>query len=725
MKQVLIRQGQAVVEEIPAPRAHPGAVLVRTAYSCISAGTEMSGLRASGAPLWKRVLEKPSRLKKVWTVAQSEGLRRTWAKVHDQVATGQPTGYSAAGTVVEVGAGVMDLGVGDAVACAGAQCAYHAEWICVPRNLVVSIPDGLEQDLASTVTLGAIALQGLRRAQPTLGECFVVIGLGILGQLATQLLRANGCRVIGVDLDRNRIELARSLGMECGVHPDDGEDVQQVARLTDGAGADGVLITAATPSDAVVAAAFRMCRKKGRVVLVGDVGLQLNRADFYEKELDFLISTSYGPGRYDRRYEEEGLDYPLGFVRWTENRNMTEYLRLLAQQKVRVRELIGRTWPVEQAGEAYQRLQAPDRPLIALLHYPSQAAAAPLSKVILSPAQAAPNGASRVRLALIGAGGFAKAMHLPNLKALKDRVELRAVASRTGHNAMSVAREYAAAYATTDYEQVLADKDIDAVLIATRHDTHASLVLAALEAGKHVLVEKPLALTRAELAAIQAFFEKRAGQEAPLLLTGFNRRFSPFARRIRELIQQRTNPMILNYRMNAGYLPLDHWVHGPEGGGRNRGEACHIYDLFTFLTGARISGVSATAIQPATAHYSRTDNFVATLAFDDGSIATLTYTALGDSSYPKELMEIYVDGKVLVLEDYKSLATAGMRGSKLSFTRQEKGQTTELTEFLDLILNGGQSPMPLWQQVQATEIALTVDECIHRSADDNELRQPS
>jgi threonine dehydrogenase-like Zn-dependent dehydrogenase len=330
VKQVLIRQGQAVVEEIPAPQVEPGTVLVRVDHSCISIGTEMSGIKTSSLPLWKRALKQPENVKKVVEMAVSQGVSRTTSVIQGRLSSGQPTGYSAAGTVLEVGEGIDDLQPGARVACAGAQCAHHAEIIRVPRNLTVPIPDNLELAVASTVTLGAIALQGVRRAQPTLGEVFVVLGLGILGQLTAQMLKANGCKVIGTDLDRKRIAIAQQLGMDIGIHPEDGDNIQQVARLTDGLGADGVIITAATPSDEVVSTAFQMCRKKGRVVLVGDVGLNLNRADFYQKELDFFISTSYGPGRYDNNYEEKGLDYPVSYVRWTENRNMAEYLRLVA-----------------------------------------------------------------------------------------------------------------------------------------------------------------------------------------------------------------------------------------------------------------------------------------------------------------------------------------------------------------------------------------------------------
>ncbi len=706
MKQVLIRKGGAIVADVPAPRVEAGEVLVNVRASCISVGTEMSGVRSSALPMWKRALQQPEKAAQVVQMAATRGLRRTWEQVEAKRDEASPTGYSAAGVVVQVGAGVTDLAPGDRVACAGAQCAFHAETICVPRNLCVPVPDGLDWESASTVTLGAIALQGVRRAQPTLGESFVVIGLGLLGQLTVQLLRANGCRTIGVDLDRERVALALGLGLDVGVTPEDGSDVEQVARLTDGIGADGVIVTAATSSDAVISTAFRMCRRKGRVVLVGAVGLNLDRADFYAKEIDFLISTSYGPGRYDRRYEEQGLDYPVAYVRWTENRNMAEYLRTLADGRVRVGPLVSARHPVDDAAAAYASLSAPgSKPMLVLLTYP-ESDAVPAHTLRLKPSIAATPG--RIRIAVLGAGGFARSMHLPNLQGLGERFALQAVVSRDGHGAAAVARQFGAAYASTDAGAVLADPEVDAVLIATRHDLHGPLALAALRAGKHVLVEKPLALAAAELDELDACVRAAGEEPRPVLLTGYNRRFSPHARRLAELVKGRTGPFIMDYRMNAGYIPLDHWVHGPEGGGRNLGEACHIYDLFTFLADAEVTGVSAHAIVPRSHHYGRNDNFVATMSFADGSVASLTYTALGSKEHPKETAELFVDGKVAVLEDYRRLRVVGAPGGALSTPVQDKGHKAELVAFADAI-NGKGWASPWWQQLQAARIALAVE----------------
>jgi predicted dehydrogenase/threonine dehydrogenase-like Zn-dependent dehydrogenase len=710
MKQVLIKQGRAVVEDVPAPQVDSGTVLVRLSHSCISIGTEMSGLKASGEPLWKKAVRYPAKVKKAIDMVAERGLSHTINHAQGALTSGQPTGYSAAGVVIAVGSAIHDIAVGDRVACAGAQCAHHAEVINVPRNLTVPIPDGLEFEAACTVTLGAIALQGVRRAVPTLGETFVVLGLGILGQLTWQMLKSNGCRVIGTDLSQDRIDLGKRLGMDAGVYPEEGVSIDQVIRLTDGIGADGVIITAASPSDAIVSTAFQMCRKKGRVVLVGDVGLQLNRADFYQKELDFLISSSYGPGRYDRRYEEEGLDYPVAFVRWTENRNMAEYLRLLNERKVVLSPLMEATYPISEASIAYERLKTDDKkPLMVLLAYPQETAEGSHSRVVVNPL-VRPSGKGHIRIAVVGAGGFAKGMHLPNLKALSGVYSIHAIMSRSGPNAVATARQFGAAYSTTDYEAVLKDSDVQAVLIATRHHLHAEMALGALRAGKHVLLEKPLALTRTELGSIQDFFLKANGSRVPMLLTGFNRRFSPAVARIREVIAHRSNPMVLNYRMNAGYLPADHWVHGQEGGGRNIGEACHIYDLFTALTESKVLTVQCQTIRPATQHYRRQDNFIATMTFEDGSLASLTYTALGTPSYPKERLEVFVDGKVLFLDDYKRLTISGATAKGVESASSEKGQREELEIFGRAIQEGGEWPIPLWQQVQATEISFLVED---------------
>ena len=703
MKQVFFRQGDVVVEEVPPPAAEGGCVLVRSAFSCLSPGTELSGMRASGKPLWARVFSEPDKVRKAVDMVLTRGLGETLRAVRERVDATRPTGYSAAGTVIAVGEGVADLRVGDRVACAGAEHAFHAEVIRVPRNLCVAVPEGLGLDAAASVTLGAIALQGVRRAQPTLGEAFAVIGLGLLGQLTVQLLRANGCRVIAMDIDRARVEQACDLGADFGLASDDAATLERIFRVTDGNGADGAIITAASESDALVSLAFRLCRKKGRVVLVGDVGLNLKRADIYEKELDFLVSTSYGPGRYDRRYEEEGLDYPIGQVRWTENRNMAEYLALLAAGRVRLGPLLETKCRVADAAAAYAALSDGGR-LAALLEYPSAPQGDP-ARVVRNPA-ARPSTGGKVRLALVGAGNFARRAHLPVLAGLADRCAIRAVMSRSGHNAQETARTTGAAYGTADFQAVLDDADVDAVLIATRHDLHADLTLRALRAGKHVLVEKPLALRREDIAALRAFHATGAEGAAPVLLTGYNRRHSPHAAALALALRGRNGPLALDYRVNAGPLPADHWVYGAQGGGRNLGEACHMYDFFGFLTGSRCIRVQAQAGSSAKTGLRRDDNFTASLGFEDGSIATLLYTALGAADHPKERLECFWDGRTAVLDDFRRLQLDG--AERLATRVQDKGLREQWIAFFDAI-RGGELPAPLWQQLQAAEIALDVE----------------
>lgn len=708
MKQVLIRGGRVVVETVPAPLVEPRTILVRTDHSCISPGTELSGIRAARTPLWRRAAREPGKVGRVLDLARTEGVTVARDAVKARRKAPQLSGYSLAGVAVDVGSGIEDIAVGDRVACAGNQYAFHAEVVRVPRNLTVRVPDQVSMAEASTVSLGAIALHGVRRAQPSGGETFAVIGLGFLGQLTVQLLQANGCRVIGVDVAAARVRQALELGMDEGMDSPVDDEFERIERLTGGFGVDGAIITAAAGSSSIVSSAFRMCRQKGRVVLVGDVGLHLVRDDIYAKELDFLVSTSYGPGRYDRAYEEDGVDYPIGYVRWTENRNMAEYLRLIADGRVRVAPLIGETYPIDEAAAAYAALESADRPLTALLSYPAESTRPAKGERIVANPRVRPARDGQIRVAVVGAGEFAKAVHLPNLRALDDDFRVRAIVSRSGPNATVTAEHFGAQYAATDVDAVLGDPDVDLVVIATRHDLHARLAVAALKAGKHVLVEKPLALTREDLDSITGWFGE-VGQDAPVLMTGFNRRFSPYARRIAELIAERVNPLVLTYRMNAGYVAPGHWIQGPEGGGRNRGEACHIYDLFTFLTGARVTAVQALAMRPATGSYKLTDNFTASLRFEDGSVANLTYTALGAAEHPKEQLEVFVDGRVIVLDDYRRLTVSPSRSAGLSTRAPNKGQREELQALAMAVRNGGPWPIALWQQVQATEIALAVE----------------
>lgn len=705
MKQVLAKGGAVVVEDVPAPLAGPKNILVRVAWSCVSAGTEIAGVRMSGMPLYRRALKQPHHVKKVLELMRDQGIKRTWDRVTGKLAAGTPLGYSAAGIVIGTGSEVEGFREGDRVACAGAGIANHAEIIDVPVNLAVHVPAELDLDRACTVTLGAIALQGVRRAQPTLGETFVVVGLGILGQITVQLLKANGCKVIGVDVNPARIAVAKNSGADACLDERSEDYVHYASLVTDGYGADGVIVTAAAAGSDLLSQAFKACRKKARVVLVGDVGLELKRSDIYAKELDFLISTSYGPGRYDVGYEEGGQDYPLPYVRWTENRNMGAYLDLLASNVITLAALPTERHTIQNADAAYESLRrGPSSPLMVLLEYP-QSQAASQRKVLLR--EPSPKS-KRIGVAVVGAGGFAQAMHLPNLVRLRNQFELRCVMSRTGINARAAAQQWHASYATTDFAEVMADPTVDLVIIATRHNLHAELALSALQAGKHVLVEKPLALSELELQGIERFFSDPTPNK-PVLMTGFNRRFSPAVSHLRKLLAERTTPVMVSYRMNAGFIAADHWVHGPEGGGRNMGEACHIYDLFAAVTGARPTNVSAQAIAARGKQWHANDNFVATIQYGDGSVCTLTYTALGDKSFPKERMDVFCDGKVFSLDDYKLLNVTGARHEGWRSVTQNKGQLEELAALAACLRGGTAWPISLEEQLDTTRVSLEVE----------------
>ncbi len=709
MKQVLIKKGKAIVEEIPAPMVDIGNVLVKVAYSCISAGTEMTGIKSSGQTIIQRALRQPQNIKKGLNMIKQKGILKTKNVLQSTLESGSPTGYSAAGTVVEVGAQIEDIKIGDRVACAGAGYANHAEYIEVPKNLVVKIPKDLSFKEASTVTLGSISMQGVRRAEVKLGENIAIIGMGILGQIASQMVTAAGARVIAIDLDDRRLTIAQANGAKYILNPTKENIVDEVIKITEGYGVDSVIITAATSSKEPLAQAFQMCRKKGRVILVGVVGMEINREDMYKKELDFYISTSYGPGRYDPNYEEKGIDYPYHYVRWTENRNMQEYLKMLSEGKIKLNNIIEKVYKIEEATQAYQEFEKEEnKPLIVLLKY-KQDLENKINRRVEINSQFKLKS-DKIKVALIGAGSFAKGMHLPNLEKLNKFYNIYAVMSRTGSNSTSIARQYKAKYSTTDYQEILNDPDIDMVMICTRHNLHAQYSIEAMKKGKAVFVEKPMALNKKEMEEV---FKTIQETGVPYLV-GFNRRFSKHAVEIKKHIKERINPMIINYHMNAGYIPLDHWVHTEEGGGRIIGEACHIFDLFNYFVDAEIDSISINSINPKTENISSRDNVVVTLKYKEGSICTLTYTALGDKSYPKESLEIYFDNKMITMDDYKSLKGYGIKMANIHSKLSDKGHYEELIDFAQAIKDGTKYPIPIWQIEQATKIGFAVNQEINK-----------
>ena len=743
MRQILLNTNGAVVARMPRPLVQRGGVLVRVRYSLVSVGTEVAPLRPASvadpdstavergierAELLKHYLRASIRDPRKAGRRLSEMVRRRLDRMtpppasisetpdaplsSDARAQGWAVGYSAAGEVVEVGADVADLSPGDLVACAGAGTANHADYISVPRNLVCRIPSGVDVRAAASTTIGAIALQGVRRAAPELGDRVAVLGLGLIGQITVQLLRCAGATVVGLDLDESRVSRALSLGLDAASIS--AEDLKTKIRdMTAGHGADRTLITAATKSDAVINLAMDVTRAKGRVVIVGDVGLDIDRAAFYRKELDLLMSTSYGPGRYDTTYEIDGRDYPYAYVRWTLNRNMQAYLDLVAAGRISIEPLIDRVVPIDQAPAVYDQLAKAEGslPLGVVIEYDNGPdAGRGETRVLLSGHRTAP--AERIRYALVGAGSFATSMLVPQMRKRKDRFFLRAVVSRTGTAGSNFAREQQVEVLTSDLDDVLSDPAIDLVVIATRHHDHEEQVARTLRAGKHVFVEKPLAITPAGLDAIAAAYHGM--REPRLVLVGFNRRFSPAVQMLRQRLADRRSPLMIEYRLNGGYIPPDHWVQGPQGGGRNIGEACHMYDVFRFLTGAPVRSVSATAIDPHELPHFRNDNFSATMGYEDGSVANLLYTALGPKGgMGKELVTVFADGDAYVIDDYKRLSRVSDGEVLWSASEPDKGHFEELSRFGDAIAKGDPSPIPFVELLETTALALRIEDVLH------------
>ncbi len=715
MKQVLLKKGEITVEEVPAPVVRDNNVLVQIAYSCISTGTEISGVTSSGESLLQRALKESDKVRKALNLARTQGISNTIARVRGKLDTANPLGYSCAGVVIDIGKNTKDIKIGDRVACAGAGYANHAEIVCVPQNLVAKVPDNLNLRGAASVTLGAIAMQGLRRAEVRLGENTAVTGLGLLGQILAQLLKANGARVIGFDISDERVNLAKSLGMNEGYNSSKNNVLEKASDFTEDKGVDATIITASAPgNNEIIQQAMEITRKKGRVVVIGNIGLGPRRSPFYEKEIDYLISTSYGPGRYDKDYEEKGIDYPFGYVRWTEKRNMEEYLRLLSEGKVNFQKLVSRVFPLEKAPEAYRLLEEkqPANPAVLLdYHFQEEKKPEKTKIVISSPFTPHHSPFTKLNVGLIGAGGFAKGMHLPNLKRLSNLYSILAICDVDGLNARNTAQKFKAEYCTTNYQDILKDENINLVIITLPHNLHSKVAIEVAKSGKAIFCEKPMALNEKELDKLVKTLKET---KAPYLV-GFNRRFSPFAQKIKELIQKRETPMIIDYQMNAGYLPEDHWVQTEIGGGRNIGEACHIYDLFTFFTESEIEKINGFSMTPRNRKHSKNDNFVASLKFKDGSICNLIYAAIGTSEYPKEQMKIYFDGKIIFLNDYKNLKVFGLKDFSPFTKSQDKGHLNEMREFGESIKTGGGYPIPLWQLIQATKISFEVEKQISSS----------
>jgi predicted dehydrogenase/threonine dehydrogenase-like Zn-dependent dehydrogenase len=701
MKQILqsLKSGVTEVAHVPAPVVARGQLLIRTTRTLISAGTERMLVEFGKANVLEKARQQPDKVRMVLDKVRTDGPGPTIDAVRNKLDQPLPLGYCNVGVVLEVGAGVMGFVPGDRVASNG----KHAEIVSVPVQLCARVPDAVSDDEAAFTVLGAIALQGIRLAQPTLGEAVVVTGLGLIGLATVQLLRANGCRVLGIDFDPRKLALARAHGAET-VDLSAGQDPLAAAqRFSRNRGVDAVLVTAATQSDEPISQAAQMCRQRGRVVLVGVAGLNLKRDDFYKKEITLQVSSSYGPGRYDPNYEEKGLDYPVGFVRWTEQRNFEAILDMFASGRLDVSPLITHRFSVDDAPRAYAVVSGEAASLGILLEYP-EATDAPVERTVsLAGDEARPRatlGAPSV--SFIGAGNYATAVLIPAFKGAG--ADLRRIVSQSGVSGLHAGRKYGFAETTTDVRSVIEDTGSSAVVIATRHDTHARLACDALGAGKHVFVEKPLCLTLVELAAIESLQERLASEgRGRMLMVGFNRRFAPHVRTIKRLVSGSSQPMALLMTVSAGSLPADHWTQDPEvGGGRIIGEACHFVDLLRFVAGAPIVRHQRIAMHSATR-----DTVSMHLEFEDGSIGMIHYLANGSKAFPKERLEVFTAGRVLQLDNFRRLTGYGWPGFRSSkLWRQDKGQAACAAAFVRALTDGTASPIPLAEIVEVSRVTI-------------------
>ena len=732
MKQLLqnYKAGELILAEVPVPLCKANGFLVRNVASLVSAGTERQMIELAQKSLLGKAKARPDLVKQVINKIKTDGLLETYRQVMARLDAPVPLGYSSAGVVIEVGGiggrrqetGDRKVGgiikVGDRVACAGSGYACHAEVISVPKNLCVKIPDGVSFEEASFVALGGIALHTARIAQVQLGERVAVIGLGLLGQLFVQILKASGCFVLGLDIDAHKVSLAREHGADAvGVIGQD--DVVSISStFSDGLGVDTAIIMASTPSNEPLELAAEIVREKGKVIAPGLVGLQIPRKLFYEKELDFQIPRAWGPGMYDEDYEKGKVDYPKPYVRWTARENMRAFLELLAQGKVRVDRLITHRFPIDRALEAYELLMGKrkERYIGIILTYGQE------ERSIQRKIWVEETGGRRqetgekgkVRLGVIGAGTFARSTLLPILRKMED-VELRSIATATGISGYNVGRKFRFAYTTTDYKEILDDPDTDAVVIATRHNLHARMVVEALENGKHVFVEKPLAICEEELWEVVDIYERRqeTGDRRQMLMVGFNRRFSPLAVKMKELLSFSREPMVIQYRVNAGYVPKDSWIQTEEGGDRIVGEICHFVDLIEYLTEALPERVQVESISGQSERYLSNDNLIVQIKMSDGSVASILYSAMGDKAFPRERIEIFRDGSVCLLDNFRKLefVKGGRRRSIKRFGIQW-GHREELRTFFSCIMEGKPLPVGIQEYIATTLTTFAIREAM-------------
>ena len=684
MKQIIqsFKTGETILEDVPAPVVKRGCVLIKTTRTLVSIGTERMLVEFGKANMVQKAMQQPDRVKQVLAKIKTDGLKPTLKAVFNKLGQPLPLGYCNVGKVIAVGEGVSDFSIGDRVASNG----QHAEFVCIPKNLVAHIPDNVTDEEAAFTVIGSIGLQGLRLCNPQLGETLVVVGMGLIGLITAELLVANGCRVIGIDLDPNKIAIAKKKGI-IGINPRDGVDVvKYITDATDNIGADGVIITASAKTDEIIAQAAKMSRKRGRIILVGVIGLNISRADFYEKELTFQVSCSYGPGRYDDTYEKGGIDYPLPFVRWTEQRNFKSILQTISTGKLDVASLITERIKLSEFAQIYSNISN-QHSIASIIEYPEDSNPADTIKVVNGSFSAGKGG-----IGIIGAGNFTSMTMLPVLGEIK--APLYSIASAAGVTGTSLAKKYNIGKSTTDYKSMLADAAIDLIIITTRHNEHANMVVESLKAGKHVFVEKPLALNKEDLNRILEVYNG-----SKTLTVGFNRRFSPHMQKVKQLIGN--VPMNVIATMNAGNIPANVWVHDMKvGGGRIVGEACHYMDLITYLTGSKIKSVcmNAMGVNPQV----NTDNASILLQYENGSTGVINYFANGSKSYSKERIEVYAQEKTIITDNFRLTEGFGTKGFTKLKTNVDKGHAAQFKLLVDRVKTGGASLIPIDEIVNTT-----------------------
>src|SRR2546421_2781 len=697
-----VKNGQLELREVPPPALLPGGLLVRTAASLISPGTEKMVLELGKKSLIGKARERPDLVRQVISRARAHGIAKTVQSVLSKMDQALQLGYSAAGVVQEIGAGVVDVKIGDRVAIAGAGYASHAEVNFVPRNLTGLIPDGVSFEEAAYSTVAAIAMQGVRLAHPELGELVVVSGLGLIGLIAAQLLKANGCRVLGIDLNKDKVEQGLRLGLDEGVVLEADDPHSAIDRFSNGRGADLTLITAATSSNQPIELAGEITRRKGRIVVVGAVGMNIPRDVYYRKELELRVSMSYGPGRYDRSYEEGGLDYPYDYVRWTERRNLESVLDLMHCGRLDVRSLTTHRFPIANAAAAYDLIQKGKESYVGvILEYDLNR---PQEKVVRITSSIEHKRIDRLGVGFVGAGNYSSVHLIPHLKSSSD-VQLLGVASATGLNAKQKAEKFGFNYCATDIQPLLDDASVDAIFIGTRHSTHADLTIQALDAGKHVFVEKPMVVSEEQLDAVIDTYNRANAKRPTGLMVGLNRRFAPMVTRMKEVFNS-GDALQMIYRVNSGAIPTSTWLHeADEGGGMLIGEMCHFVDLMQFICGARPSNVYAQCLALNNQKVSDRDNLTIVVSFDGGSVGTLCYNTVGNSAFPKERLEVYGGGNVGVIDDFRSLEII-KRGKpiRIKAANQDKGQKREVEETIKSFRTRGTAPIPFPELVAGMNV---------------------